>query len=152
MKLSQQRKVAFIVISLVSVGVIVIASLKAPQIKNQLNAWKLLPQPEKLTELYYANSTQLPTTYTPNQPQSFKFTTHNLEYQDLTYHYSVTAQADGSQTTTPISTGSFNLNQNQSTTTPITVTLPDLGPRVKVTVTLTTTNESIDYWVVRKGA
>ena len=147
MKLLQQHWVAFLLIGLISVGVIVIGTLEAPSIKNQLGAWKLLPQPERLTELFYANSTALPTTYTPHQPQSFSFTTHNLEYQDITYQYTVTAQAEGSLTTMPISSGSFNLDQDQSATTPITITLPDLGPRAKVSVNLLNVNESIDYWV-----
>jgi hypothetical protein len=128
-----------------------IGTVEAQPIKNQLNAWKLLPQPERLTELYFADSAQLPSAYTPATPQHVSFTVHNLEYQTMTYHYSVTAQADGSSTTTPITSSNLQLAQNQSATTPLTVTLPNLGSRVKVSVSLTNVNESIDYWVTRSN-
>ena len=154
MNLLKQRRsqVAFLVIGIIIIGGVSLAStVWAQPIKNQLNAWQLLPQPERLTELYFANPNHLPSTYAPGQAQAIAFTVHNLEYQPTTYRYTVTAQADGSATMTTLTTGSFRLDQNQSITTPVSVTLPDLGPRVKVAITLTDQNESIDYWVNRSA-
>jgi len=155
-KLLKQLRVAYILIGIVIVGGILIGTLEAQPIKNQLNAWKLLPQPERLTELYYDHSANLPASYTPGRPQSVSFTVHNLEYQSLTYHYSVTATPDGSTTATPLTSGTLKLAQNQYATVPLTITVPDLGPRVQVAIKLTSTslnvNETIDYWVTRSAA
>jgi hypothetical protein len=148
-KLLQQPKVAYILIGVVILGGILIGILEATPIRNQLNVWKLLPEPERLTELYFNNNAQLPTHYIPGQPQKTSFTVHNLEYQNTAYFYTVTAVPDGSTTSTALANGVLSLAQNQSVTTPITVTLPDLGPRVKVVVKLSNENESIDYWVTK---
>ena len=138
------------IVGIVIVGVILIGIVAAQPIKSQLNAWKLLPQPERLTELYFNNSAHLPARYTPGQPQTLSFTVHNLEYRTMSYPYTVTATPDGSQTATPLASGTLkNLSQNQAIATPLNFTLPDLGPRVKVSINLPSVNESIDYWVVR---
>jgi hypothetical protein len=138
---------------LVTIVVIVIGAgvIFRHPIKNQLNSWKLLPEPEKLTELYFNNSSTLPSTYIPGVPQLISFTVHNLEYQNWTYHYSVTA-ISSSNTITSISSGTFKLSQNQYKSVPVDVAIPDLGSKVEVDVTLSAPNQSIDYLVNRSGS
>jgi hypothetical protein len=144
----------FIIYTLV--GVIIVAFITfgvadAHGIKDQLNSWKLLPQPERLTELYYVNPNNLPSTYTPGVNQSFDFTVHNLEYRNTDYTYQVEEQSsDGSQTAT-LTQGSFWLNQNDYKTVSENINISNMGTRVKVIVNLTNVNESIDYWVNRSA-
>lgn len=40
-------------------------------------------QPERFTELYFENHTQLPSQADINREYVFKFTAHNLEYRDM---------------------------------------------------------------------
>ena len=122
--------------------------LNASAIKKQLNDWKLLPEPERLTELYFNNSSNLPTTYTPNQSQSFSFSVHNLEYRNMSYYYTISV-GSGQSSSTPLQRGSFYLAQNHYKKIPVSLAMPDLGSRTKVIVSLTNPNESIDYWVTR---
>jgi hypothetical protein len=127
--------------------VVVFGLLDSAHIKNQLVSWKLLSQPEHLTELYFTSPNTLPTTYTPTIPEHFAFTTHNLEYKTIKYGYKVFVTNADNQILDTSSTGSFVLQQGQYRNTPVTVSLADLNQRVKVVVELTNTNESIDYWV-----
>jgi len=124
--------------------------LNASAIKKQLNDWKLLPEPERLTELYFNNSSNLPMTYTPNQSQSFSFTVHNVEYRNMTYYYTISVGSSQSSST-PLQRGSFYLAQNQYKNIPVSLMVPDLGSRIQIIVTLTNPSESIDYWVVRSS-
>ena len=117
-----------------------------------MHAWKLLPEPERLTELYFTDHTKLPTTYTPSEMQTVTFTVHNLEYRTTTYHYSITqASEDGSQTQ-ELASGDFTLQQDKYQKASAPITLADFGPRSKVAVTLTNTKESISYWLTKGGA
>lgn len=144
---SRVKKIAVAAIILTAI----VALFSAGAIHRQLDAWKLLPQPERLTELYYANHTKLPTTYTAGVPQQFSFITHNLEYQDADYTYAVTQTSEDGKTVQPITSGKFNLRDDTIGTTPVTFTPAELGKRSMIVTTLTNTgthqSQSIHYWV-----
>jgi len=121
-------------------------------IDRQLHAWKLLPEPEKLTELYFTNPNSLPQHYIPGQNQTVSFTTHNLEYQTTTYRYKITESSqDGKQSQT-LATGAFTLSQNAYHKTAVSIPTNDIGQNVKVGVELVNVHESIDYLMERSGA
>lgn len=142
-------------IALCFVAALVIFSVsQAAAIKRQLNNWKLLPQPERLTELYYENHTKLPTTYTPGTQQSFTFTVHNLEYRTTSYSYTVTQKSEDGTQSQQLSSGSFTLNQNAFKTQTISIAPTDLGGRVQIETSLLiggpdSSTEAIHYWVTR---
>ena len=117
-----------------------------------MRAWKLLPEPEKLTELYFTHPNNLPTMYTPGQSQTVSFTTHNLEYQTVDYHYVINEQSQTTNQSHTLASGSFVLPQNIYHNTSVNIPTVDLGPHVKLEVVLTNINESIDYLLVRSGA
>lgn len=60
-----------------------------PAIYRQLDALKLIPRPERFTELYFENHTNLPKTIVKNETISFSFTIHNMEGKDMEYPYVV---------------------------------------------------------------
>jgi hypothetical protein len=122
----------------------------APTIHRQLDDWKLLPRPEKLTELYFTDHTKLPSSYAPGQQQPVNFTVHNLEYATTNYKYTIIQTSEDGSKSQTLSTGSFTIAESQYKNTSLPVTLADLGPRSKITVTLST-QEAISYWV-NKGA
>ncbi len=131
----------FIVYAPLAVITIAVCVVAHSAIARQLNEWKLLPQPERFTELYFTHPASLPATYTPGQTQTIAFTAHNLEHRTTTYSYTITANG------TKLSNGTFILAENQTRQVADTVTLPPLGNRAEITVTLTNVHTSIDYWV-----
>ena len=131
--------------------VLVIACVSAHSaIARQLNNWKLLPQPERFTELYFTHPTSLPTTYAPGETQIVAFTAHSLEHRITTYTFVVTVNNEVGNAEQTLARGSFTLTNNQTKNITETATLPPLGSREQITVTLTNMQTSIDYWLNEK--
>ncbi len=139
---------------------IVVAIANATAINHQLHAWKLLPEPERLTELYYENHTKLPTTFTVETPLQFSFTAHNLEYQTATYYYTISQSSEDGKKSQTLSSGSFTLPQDAYHTQPIVVApvyQSQFSARSQITTTIKAditggpaVNESIHFWVSKK--
>ncbi len=142
---------AVITVALIAISALLIF-INNGSIKNQLNEWKLLPQPERLTELYFNDHAKLATTYTPDAPQSFGFTVHNLEYRQTEYNYVVEAISEDGSQRQPLAQSSLELAQDGYRSINISFVPQDLGKRVKIQVTLTyrsdkPVTESVHYWV-----
>ncbi len=139
-----------------SIGIILLLVILAvgfhSAIDRQMRSWKLLPEPERLTELYFTHPNSLPTTYTPGQTQTVSFTVHNLEYQTTNYTYKIIeTSTDNSQAQT-LTSGTFTLAQNIYKQETVNISTVDLGEKVKVEVDLVKQNETIDYLLNRSGA
>lgn len=133
--------------ALLGLVLIILISTNVHAIKNQLKDWKLLPEPERLTELYFTHPNNLPTTYTPGQSQTVAFTVHNLEYKTEDYSYQIIENNQAESQPIILTTGTFVLDQNQYGNINNPVTLGAIDSRMMVEVKLTNVNESIDYWV-----
>jgi hypothetical protein len=120
-------------------------------IHNQLNDWKVLPEPEKLTELYFTHPNKLPSSYTPGQPVAVDFTVHDLEYKTENYKYQIIESNNSRSQHRVLGTGSFTLKQNHYRAANVNITTADLGPRVNLEVNLINFNESVDFWVNSRG-
>jgi hypothetical protein len=118
------------------VVLVLLAVTYSTAIKNQLDSWKLLPQPERLTELYFSHSNDLPSTYTPGQTQVIDFTLHNLEYRATSYTYTI-IQSGSASSSRPIGGGQVELSQDQSTSLAIPVKPLDLGMSSQLEVEVT---------------
>src|SRR5579862_8331355 len=108
------NKIQFVNIILITFIIalsIALIEVNKQQIIDQLNKWKLLPQPETFTELYFNNSTNLPSYVKQNQQIKFAFTVHNLEYKTYTYPYEIYLEQNNEKT--EIKKSNFTLNQNQ---------------------------------------
>jgi uncharacterized membrane protein len=137
------------------VGVIIIASLGVifhSAIDRQLHSWKLLPEPERLTELYFTDPNHLPKTYAPGQTQTVKFTVHNLEYRTTNYQYRIIETSQDGKQSQQLAGGEFTLPQNGYQKPAVNIPTVDLGANVKVEVRLVSQNESIDYLMKKEGA
>jgi uncharacterized membrane protein len=144
-----RRHAALVFVGLVVIVVILLSVGFYTQIKNQLNDWKLLPQPERLTELYFTTPNSLASTYVPGQVQKVNFTVHNLEYQTETYRYQIIEEnQDGSKTQT-LTSSTFTLSQNQYQSVSFTGPLVDMGANARIVINLPTVHESIDYLLTR---
>jgi uncharacterized membrane protein len=130
---------------------------------NQLNAWKLLPVPERVTELYFTSPNSVPTTYAPGQGQTVIFTVQDLEYRTTTYDYTITQLTSDGSASQALATGSFMLAQNQAASEAVPVTPSNLGSRSQIEVKISfddivsgadkpsLESENIDYWVNQVG-
>lgn len=103
-------------------------------IYNQLNDWMLIPRPERLTELYFVNSSNLPTEYIVGQEQIIQFTIHNLEYRTTSYNYILTQISEDGKISAPLASGSLKLSQDQTQTITKPVVLSNLGNQSKIEI------------------
>lgn len=111
-----------------------------------------MPEPERLTELYFTHPNSLPSSYTPDQFQAIDFTTHNLEYRTTDYSYLIIESDVSSNKTQTLGGGDFTLAQNGYKKSSVSIPIVDLGQHVKVEVELVNQNESIDYLLTRSGS
>ncbi|HRN69940.1 MAG TPA: hypothetical protein PLS49_02035 [Candidatus Woesebacteria bacterium] len=110
-----------------------------------LNEYKLLPQPERFTELYFEDHTNLPTHLIASDEADFKFTVHNLEYEPFTYNYTV--KAESTQSAELLDEGTFTLNHDEYKTIGGTISTQEAQIRTKINVSLENKNQSIHFWV-----
>ena len=102
-------------------------------------------KPETFTELYFEDHLNLPGKIEIGKEQSFKFTIHNLEYQELTYKYETKTVDDKEEIT--LSSGSVTLSHNEYKTINESYMIATASGRTKVQVTLVDQNQSIDFWM-----
>ena len=138
--------------------------IKQPAIADQLNAWQVLPRPERFSELYFTDYHQLPATLFAGSNQRIRFTVGNFEHQNTTYYYSVIAFAPDKLIEQPLAHGSFTLDQNQSRATTQAIVIPALSSRIMVQVSLqyrgivpgasqpSIETQSIHYWLTAPNA
>lgn len=82
-------------------------------IAKQLDNWQILPHPQHITELYFANSSRLPTKVPQDTPQHLDFIIHNIEYATTTYHYKVVATSNDADTNLVLGEGTVRLTHDQ---------------------------------------
>jgi uncharacterized membrane protein len=105
----------------------------------------LVPQPERFTELYFIDSSNLPRQTVAKQPISFSFGIHNVEYMTMTYPYEVYLMyTDGHRLS--IASGTITLPNDASTTIPVSYTFGTSNVTTTVVVALPAeNNQSIDF-------
>lgn len=91
---------------------------------------------EPLTELYIENHTSLPINVFLNKPYNFSFTTHNLEYQDVEYDYSVRTYDVNNTLLEEIGNGSFTLANNESKTIDVSYKFLESFDRAKIEIVI----------------
>lgn len=133
------------------VGVIVVVSmliffnLNRASINNQLALLDLVPKPEKLTELYFDNHTQLPSSLPSNHIINFTFAIHNVETTDYQYAYRVVVDTNGGRHI--IDSGHLLIKNNQVYLKNEEFKLTNVSGRQDVIVEITNKRQSIDFWI-----
>lgn len=112
---------------------------------EQLNLWRVLPQPETFTELYFDNHQKLPSIIKDDKDYSFSFITHNLEHKTVTYNYEVTIS---SESATLLNKGTFTLKHDQTKRIREELPLYVSIPKSKIEVNLFNKNQKIHFWVI----
>jgi hypothetical protein len=127
------------------VGTLVIYNLNRVSIDNELAALDLIPKPEKLTELYFNDSANLPSSATSNQVISFAFVIHNLETTDYQYVYEVSVNVNGTRHI--VDSGKVLVKNDHYYVKNEKFNLMNSPGRQEVVVELTNKHQSIDFWV-----
>ncbi len=112
---------------------------------NELNALKLIPEPEPFTELYFDTYPQDPSQVTNGTTISFSFTIHNVEGTTTTYPYLVYVMR--SLGTTTIDEGVITLADNASSTISEAAVLSYAWEPGEFIVLLPTLQQHIDFYV-----
>jgi uncharacterized membrane protein len=103
-------------------------------------------QPERFTELYFENHLNLSKNVEAGKQNTFKFTTHNLEYKQMTYSYEVYIDIDGYNKIS-IDKNQFTINNDQYKTIEEAYQIFVPIKRAKVLVNLINKNQQIDFWI-----
>src|ERR1700681_1840649 len=142
----QLFKQASLLIGVTSVvGMLIFLSLNRASIYNELVTLNLIPQPEKLTELYFNNNANLPGSATSNQEIHFAFVIHNLEATDYQYVYVVSVNTSGTRYI--VDRGTALVKNNQYYVKNEKFHLMQSTGRQNVIVELTNKQQSIDFWI-----
>ena len=98
-------------------------------------------QPEKYSELYFAEPEHLPKQLNPGEPTSLDFVIVNHEATEFQYHYQVfIAKNDAPGTAT---TGEVKLNNGQQTHQNVTIPAQKAGEQLQVIIRLPEKNQEI---------
>ena len=135
MNISRQKFGLALLIAAIAFMIIYSLPRAATAVHGQLDEWKMLPRPERLSELYFDNHKNLPQKFSPDDIYDIRFSVKNLEHRVTTYDFTVSAETpEGSSQA--LDAGKFTLSHNQNKPFASVVNIPDLGPRVKISVTL----------------
>jgi hypothetical protein len=127
-----------------------------------LDAWQLLPRPQRLTELYFINGVP-PAPVKINSTQNVAFVVHNGEHRTTDYFYKIVASDGESGPAYFLGDGKISLIHNQTHAIHATIKLPPLNSRIKVGIdleyrgiapgdtTLSKEQQSIHYWTKNIG-
>jgi hypothetical protein len=130
---------------IVVVGMLIFYNFNKAPVYNELYALDLIPKPEKLTELYFNNSANLPSTVTSKQVVSFAFVIHNLETTDFQYTYVVSVDANG--VAHVVDSGKVLVKNNQYFVKSEKLSIKKSTGDQKVVIELTNKQQLIDFWI-----
>ena len=126
-------------------GMIIFFNLNKTSIYNELVTLDLIPKPEKMTELYFNDSANLPGSATSNQVISFAFVIHNLETTDYQYVYEVSMNVNSIRHI--VDSGKILVKNNQYYVKNEKFNLMNSSGRQEVVVELINLHQSIDFWI-----
>ena len=133
----------YFIIAIIFVAAVIMYEHKA-DIYAQLNDWKLIPQSEHFTELYFNDHVNLPSQISKGQQVSFSFVIHDLEGRGTNYPYTVYFESQDGQIT-KIEDNSIELADGESRTINESYTAQSDNNSGKVVVGLTEKQQSIDF-------
>lgn len=111
----------------------------------QLDKWKLIPRPERFTELYLENHADLPRSVVAGQIVPFSFTVHNLEGKTMEYPYEVYALAQNESEQQTIGRGNIILDHDAAKTIESSFVFPENQKKTTIFIVLPTLDQEIHF-------
>ncbi len=125
-------------------AILAFAYVNKEAVHQTLDNLKLIPRPERFTELYFNETSALPKETVAGKPMNFSFTVHNREGVTMNYPYIVYFEyPDGEQVI--FEKGSLTLEHDQYMAVPIDHTFISSNIRGKVFVMLTSLNQYVNF-------
>lgn len=140
-----KRRMGRTVMMLLLIGVAVFFYIERAALWTQLDEWKLLPRPERFTELYLENHADLPRSVNAGQTVPFSFTVHNLEGGTMKYSYEVYALASSDDVRQPISHGDFSIDHTKAKTIANTFIFPENQKKMTIFIALPALKQEIHF-------
>lgn len=143
-----------VIVVIIVIAVVIAGSFYAykneSMIYGTLASLNLIPQPERFTELYFENASDLPQATVAAQPISFSFGIHNVEYKTTTYPYEVYFEdAEGNMTI--LAENTVTLPENGSTVITVSYVFKASNEPGRIVVDLTSLNQQIDFLLAGKS-
>lgn len=146
--LTNQRQLVWALrAAVIFILVTLILGISMPAIERQLTAWKLLPEPQSLTELYFTDPNQLPAHYEPNKSLVTKFSIVNHDQPSGSYRYTITESNVELTDTKTVESGSVRILRNNRVNLAKAVVLVEMGSQVYISVAVN--NVTIGYWITQ---
>lgn len=101
-----------------------IATANQDTIAKQLDSWQLLPRPEGVSELYFADDKKLPMAVRTESSHDVTFIIHNIEHKTTRYQYKLVAIEQGSATDEVLGVGGVELKHDELKTISEAVKIP----------------------------
>lgn len=139
------KRASLLVGVIVVIGMLIFFNLNRALIYDELITLDLIPKPEKLTELYFNDNANLPSSAGANQVIRFAFVIHNLETIDYQYTYDVAVKANGTRHI--LDTGKVLVKNNQYYVKNEQFNLMNSPGSQEVVIELTNKQQSIDFWI-----
>lgn len=140
-----EKKTGRTLAALLLIGVAIFFYIERAVVWTQLDEWKLIPRPERFTELYLENHANLPKFVSAGQTVPFSFTVHNLEGQAMEYSYRVYAVFSDNGEQQAIGQGDLSLEQNGVKTIENVFTFPENQKKVTIFMTLPALGQEIHF-------
>jgi len=138
------KKIIITVIPLCLVVWLVLVFVFTPSLWQQL-VWALKAKPEPITELYFEDHLDLPSTAGTSEEKSFRFTIHNLENTDMAYTYEIYIDSDGGRKI--IGKNTVFIEDKEYRTISESFKLEDPVDRARVIVRLAGRDQEIGFWI-----
>ena len=137
------KRASLLIGVIVVIGMLIFFNLNGAFIYDELVTLNLVPKPEKLTELYFDDNANLPSSATSNEEIRFAFVIHNVEATDYQYVYDVSVNANGTRQI--VDSGRVLVKDNQYYIKNERFNLLNVPGRQEVVVELTNKRQSIDF-------
>jgi hypothetical protein len=141
----QKNRKWHIILLFIFLGAIAICYVERELVYRQLDEWKLIPRPERFTELYLENHSAIPQTVVPGQTVPFSFTVRNLEGEAMEYPYEIYALAENDTERRIVARGNLWLEHDGVKVVESAYSFPIDQKRVTVFVELTDLHQQIHF-------
>ncbi|NTW14235.1 MAG: hypothetical protein HGA31_04370 [Candidatus Moranbacteria bacterium] len=145
-RLLAKRRSVMIAAMLIITAVVFFTYLKRDAIYAQMNAWLLIPKPERFTELYFSDHTNLPKRVSAGDRMRFSFVIVNHEGNARSYGYSV--HLIGAENVDPIVVRDVtDVASEESKEVQVGFDVPERFETGEVVVQLTDMSQQIHFWI-----
>lgn len=146
---SEWTRTAAVIGALIMTALVGFWALSTQMGQHLLEGWKLIPTPDRFTELYFDNNLALPTKVTSG-PTAFEFGVRNDEGETITYPYTVSLIVPG-RATRVLRQGDITLASGGASNMHESISIPAGTTSAEISVQLPMQQQEIHFWLGNKS-